>query len=47
MINLGQLRDTIQYGSDFNPLINRKGNFNKQFVGTGKKCENTEQKCEI
>ena len=39
--NLGWLRDTIQFGSDFNLLINSRGDFNKQFVGNLKKCKNT------
>ena len=47
MINLGQLRDTIHFGSYFNPFINNKGNFNKWFVGTRKKCKNIEQKRKI
>lgn len=46
-INLGRVRDTIQYASYFNSLINNKENFNKQLVGTGKKCQNTKKKWEI
>ena len=42
--NLGWLRDTIQFGSDFNLLINSRGDFNKQFVGNWKKCKNTQTK---
>ena len=43
-INLGRLRDTIQFGSNFNSHIYSKENFNEQLVGTEKKCDNLKQK---
>ena len=43
MNNLGRLRDTIQFGFNFNLLVNSRENFNKHFAGNWNKCNNKEK----
>ena len=44
--NIGQLRDTIQFGSDFNPLINSMGNFTNNLQTINGNCKNTNRNAE-
>ena len=41
MINLGRLKDTIQFGSYLNSLIKNNANLNEQFVGNVKEYKIT------